>query len=320
MRTPGFWQDNNLASFLLSPLSYLYGLGAAFDRRFSTPQQAPLPVISIGNATAGGAGKTPTAIALTELLRSMGHAPHLITRGYGGKTRRAHHVETTDDWQQVGDEALLLAQHAPTWVARKRLDSAQAAKTAGASLVIADDALQHHALKKDISFLVVDGGFGFGNGRLLPAGPLREPLEEALKRTDAVILIGSNAQQLKFDKPVFTARLVPPADSGWIRNTRLLAFAGIARPQKFYESLQMLGGDLIRTHDFPDHASYSPEMLRAITDSALKLNATPIATPKDAVKFPPEFRDKIRILDIALRFDDPAGLQNWLQSRLPSPI
>lgn len=319
MRTPAFWQQENFLSRLLSPLSFLYQKAAAYDRTHTVPQHAPLPVISIGNVTAGGAGKTPTTLAIAEILRSMGQVPHLITRGYGGSTRVAHRVMPTDGWQLVGDEALLLARQDPTWVGRERIASAYAAKQAGASLVVADDALQHHALHKDISLLVIDGAYGLGNGRLLPAGPLRESLAGALTRADAVVLIGENRHNLTFSKPVFHATIVPVGDMEWLRGTRVLAFAGLARPQKFYDTLRGLGAELAITQDFPDHHPFGERDLEALCEAAAKADAIPIATAKDAVKFPPAYATRIHVLDVALHWADPAALQNWLQSRLPAP-
>jgi len=320
MRTPRFWQRRGLISSLLQPFAALYGIGAKYDRTHTVPQRAPLPVISIGNATAGGAGKTPTAIALAEMLRSMGHTPHLITRGYGSSGQSTRRVEITSDWQQMGDEALLLADAAPTWVGRDRLASAHAAKNAGATLVIADDALQHHKLAKDISLLAVDGAYGMGNGYLLPAGPLREPLAEALNRTDAVICIGKNRHQLAFDKPVFDATLQPTGDVGWLQNQRVLAFAGLARPEKFYTSLSALGAELVGLYNFPDHHAYTERELDMLCYAAEKAGAIPVATAKDAVKFPAVYRERIRVLTVALAFSDPAAWQKWLQSHLPAPI
>jgi tetraacyldisaccharide 4'-kinase len=321
MKTPRFWQHPSLLGALLSPLGYLYGLGARFDRTHTIPERAPLPVIALGNAVAGGAGKTPTAMALAPLLRA--YNPYFITRGYGGRIRYAHRVAPGDVWQDVGDEPLLLAHVAPTWIGASRVEAARAAHLAGAGIVIADDALQHHALHKDTTLLVIDGGFGIGNGRLLPAGPLREPLEEALKRSDAIVFIGEDKTNLLpqlGDKPIFHAQMVPDTSSTWVKGTKLLAFAGLARPQKFYDTLRELGGDVVLTQNFPDHHAYSDNDLQLLLDAAERIGATPISTTKDAVKFPARFRNKIRILPVTLQFAEPAALQNWLQSRLPQPI
>lgn len=318
MRTPAHWQHRGALSLLLQPLAWLYGLGAWHDRRTTTPERAALPVIAVGNVVAGGAGKTPTAMALAALLHRMGHRPHLITRGYGSSGQGTRRAE--GDWQQVGDEALLLATVAPTWVGRDRLASTRAAQQAGATLVVADDALQHHRLAKDITFLVIEGAYGIGNGQLLPAGPLREPLAEAEARSDAVIMIGANTQQLTFQRPVFAAELVPVGDPSWLRGARVLAFAGLARPEKFYTTLRRLGATLVAAQDFPDHHAYTSRELEALCEAADKAGAIPVATAKDAVKFPEPYRTRIRVLEVALRFTDETALTGWLQSRLSPPI
>lgn len=320
MRTPAHWQRRGLLSTLLVPFAALYGFAARYDRLHTPAQQAALPVISIGNATAGGAGKTPTAIALIGILRALGQTPHLITRGYGSKGDGTRCATLDADWRSVGDEALLLANAAPTWVGRDRLASAITAQHAGATVIVADDALQHHRLTRDISFLVVDGAYGFGNGRLIPAGPLREPLDDALARTDAVILIGENRHNLVFDKPIFRATLEPVGDTAWLQGQRVLAFAGLARPQKFYSTLEALGATLAGRFDFPDHHPFTERELEALCYGAEKASAIPIATAKDAVKFPPAYRERIRVLEVALRFHDEPALQNWLQSALTRPI
>lgn len=320
MRTPRFWQHRGIASTLLQPAAWLYKLGACADRAHTTPQPAPLPVISIGNVTAGGAGKTPTALALAPLLHSMGHTPHFITRGYGSTGTGTRRVESSSPWQEVGDEALLLAATAPTWVNRDRLAAAESAKHAGASLVIADDALQHHKLHKNISLLVIDGAYGVGNGRLIPAGPLREPLDDALQRTDAVIMIGENRHGLVFDKPVFAARMQPVGDVAWLKDQPVLAFAGLARPEKFYASLETLGAKLVGRYNFPDHHPFTERELDTLCYAAAKAGAIPIATAKDAVKFPAAFRERIRVLPVELQFVNPPELQKWLQSALQRTI
>ncbi|MDX2095747.1 MAG: tetraacyldisaccharide 4'-kinase [Alphaproteobacteria bacterium] len=319
MKTPDFWPSRGLSSTLLLPAACLYGIGAWADRRFTTPKRAPLPVISIGNVTAGGAGKTPTTLALLPILRAMGHTPHILTRGYKATARVAHRVREGDAWQTVGDEALLLAAAAPTWVGRDRAASAHAAARDGATVLLCDDALQHHALHKDISLLVIDGAYGLGNGRLLPAGPLREPLAHAAARCDAVALIGEDTQQLarRLTLPVFAAQLVPAADTAFLTGKRWLAFAGIGRPEKFFASLRAAGADLTATRTFADHHAYRADELAALQVEAKAENAQLITTCKDAVKLPPPFAATVATLPVALTFSDPAALGQLLARHLP---
>jgi tetraacyldisaccharide 4'-kinase len=231
MKTPEFWKSTHSISTALLPLSMLYRLGAWLDRKCSTGQGAPVPVIGVGNVTAGGAGKTPTTLALVSHLRALGYTPHIVVRGYGGRALHAHRVAEHDTWQLVGDEALLLAQAAPTWVGRDRRASIAAAATHGATIVICDDALQHHALACDIMLLVIDGAYGIGNGRLLPAGPLREPLPNAIARADALVMIGDDTQAITatLTLPIIHARITPTMDTATLQGLRVLAFAGIGK-------------------------------------------------------------------------------------------
>ncbi len=319
MKTPAFWQQKNIWSTLLSPASFFYGLGAALDRRFTRAHAASIPVISIGNITAGGAGKTPATMALVQLLRSMGHTPHILTRGYGAQKRStAHRVMPADDWRDVGDEASLLARTAPTWVGRDRLISANAAAEAGASVALCDDAHQHYRLQKTISLLVIDGPYGMGNGQLIPAGPLREPFAAALTRADAVMMIGDDVQQLAqhITLPVFKARLAPAGNLDLLQQKKWVAFAGIGRPAKFFDMLRALGVTLIGTRAFADHHAYTMAEITALTREAEALGAHLITTEKDAVKLTHAPTDSVTTLPIALVFHTPDEVTNFLRAKL----
>jgi tetraacyldisaccharide 4'-kinase len=322
MRTPRFWQQRSFLSTAVKPLALLYRVGAWADRRFTTVRHATRPVISIGNVTAGGAGKTPTTMAVVAMLQTLGFTPHILTRGYKSHApMHAHRVSVSDPWQQVGDEAMLLAAAAPTWAGANRLASADAAVAEGANVLVCDDALQHHALHKDISLLVIDGPYGIGNGKRLPAGPLREGLASAMARCDAIVLIGDDAQRLTAGAPipVFRAQLRPAADVAFLKGNRWLAFAGIGRPEKFYHSLRQLGAPVVSTHDFPDHHHYSTADLNALLGEATHHEARLITTAKDAVKLPREWLKNVHVLPIQLAFDDAPALAEFLRSRLWSP-
>ena len=311
MRTPHFWQSHNAASLALLPVSLLYRIGAWADRTFTTPERASIPVISIGNATVGGAGKTPATLALIPILRDLGHTPHILTRGYKGADLTAHRVSENDAWQQVGDEALLLAKAAPTWVGRDRLASAKAAAAAGATVLLCDDALQHHALHKDLSLLVIDGTYGIGNGRLLPAGPLRESLRSAAARSDAVILIGADAHHLmrKIRLPILHAEVRYVGDTGFLSASKWLAFAGIGRPEKFFTTLTELGAELLATRSFGDHHPYGDSDIAALRQQAATLGAKLITTTKDHVKLPTHAASDTAQLPVELIWQDMAALR-----------
>ena len=318
MKTPAFWQRSSWHSVALRPYSWVYGFGAWLDRQFTTVQRAPIPVISIGNVTTGGAGKTPTALALAPILNELGMTPHFVTRGYGGAPQDAHCVNSNDSWQTVGDEALLLACIAPAWVGANRLASAQAASQAGASLVICDDALQHHALQKDLSFLVIDGPYGLGNGQLLPAGPMRESFSSALHRSHAVIMIGPDQHDLSANipLPIFAATIEYGLSSEVLSKIRWLAFAGTARPEKFFAGLRELGAELVETKAFADHHPYSETELQDLLTRAQRQNARLITTEKDAVKIPPSLRARVTVLPITLIFHEPQSLRDFLHAKL----
>lgn len=318
MKTPLFWQSRGLVAVMLSPLSLLYALGAWIDRVLTLPRPAPAPVISVGNATAGGTGKTPLVLALVPLLRQLQHTPHILTRGYQGAGLNAHCVTAGDDFTRVGDEALLLAEAAPTWVGAGRLASAKAAAHAGASVLVCDDAHQHHALMKTVSLLVIDGPYGVGNGFVMPAGPLREPFGAALKRADAVVMIGEDVQHLaqQLTQPVFKARLVPRLDVQFLTQGKWLAFAGIGRPEKFFTSLQENGAALIKTRKFADHHAFDEKELVDLMAEANALGAQLITTEKDWVRMSENWRQRVAVLPMALQFDEPEQMLNFLKSHL----
>lgn len=319
MKTPRFWQTKNLLSTALLPLAACYALGFKLDRRFTIKQRAPLPVISVGNVTAGGAGKTPTVIALAEMLRSMGEVPHIITRGYGGTITRTHRVTEGNTSAEVGDEALLLARHAPTWVGRARIDSACAAKEAGATLVIADDALQHHALAHDLSILVIDLTYGLGNQRPIPAGPLRQPLASAYEAPTIAVAIGPEDRhqlvpQLRVLGDVWRATTQPIGDVAWLKNGKWLAFAGIAHPSKFYATLREYGADIAHTVDFPDHHPFTSAEIALLQTSARTNGLQLITTEKDAARGLGAIAGETRTLPIALAFEEPQALMETLRA------
>ena len=258
MRSPGFWSDKpGVAAALLSPIAALYAGTTA--RRMARPgQHLPLPVICCGNATAGGAGKTTVALDLGERLKARGLAAHFLLRGYGGKLKGPARVDlATHDSRAVGDEALLLAAIAPTWVSADRAAGGAAAQAAGAQAIIMDDGLQNPTLAKTLSLLIIDGSYGFGNGRVIPSGPLREPVFAAAARCQAAVLIGEDETgalaQLPPGLPVLRARLVPGPEAAALAGKPVVAFCGIANPRKFFSTLQEAGAVLAARHPFADH-------------------------------------------------------------------
>ena len=312
MHSPKFWAAGSRTVWppLLSPAAWAYDVAGQIKRGFTTTAEVPIPVACVGNIVAGGAGKTPTAIALAQIFGELGAKAHFLTRGYGGRARGPLRVDVeTHDARWVGDEPLLLAEQAPTWVARNRPAGARAAHAAGAELIIMDDGFQNPSLKKDLSLVVIDGGYGFGNGHQIPAGPLREPIARGLRRAKAIVLIGEDTagalEALPPDHPpVLQAQLLPGMEAYEIRERPVVAFAGIGRPQKFFDSLTEIGCELRAGFAFPDHHPYTPDEIMPLIERAAQVEATVVTTAKDYVRLPEEARPMVRVLHVFLEWQD----------------
>jgi len=317
MKPPRFWQTGGMAGFLLAPAGWAYVAAGSLRRTFARPVHAPIPVICVGNLVTGGAGKTPVAMALGEYLATRGKAVHFLSRGYGGALKGPVQVDpSTHDARAVGDEPLLLARVAPTWVARNRPAGARAAAAAGANVVILDDGHQNPTLHKDLSLVVVDGGYGFGNGRILPAGPLREPVGAGLARADAVLLITPDsariAARLPADLPLLHAALAP-TNVPPVAGRAVVAFAGIARPEKFFSTLEGMKCRITDRFAFPDHHPFTADELYHILSRARETDALPVTTEKDYVRLPPLFREAVQPVPIAVVWRDTGLLQSLLE-------
>ncbi len=326
-RTPRFWYDTTRPAARtlgasLAPLSVLYDLGRRAALSLSPPPAAAgVPVLCVGNLTAGGSGKTPLALTLHDLLREdhPALATFFLTRGYGGAQSGPLRVDPArHDFRAVGDEALLLARRAPTIVARDRVAGAALARENGTGLLILDDGFQSRALAKDLQILVIDGAAGLGNGRLLPAGPLREPPASAFARADAVVIVGPDARGVRTllpaGKPVFEAFVKPVRALDPAR--RWVAFAGLGRPEKFRETLEDMGLRPLQFVPFPDHHPYTDRDREALERLAADLDARLLTTEKDALRLPSAFATRVKTLPIALEIVDREGLKAFLRARL----
>ena len=324
-KTPAFWYGTAAPPPGLKPLAWLYDRLSRLRRALTSPHHGTVPVLCIGNITMGGSGKTPVAIAVSHILHDLGFLPHFLTRGYGGRLKGPVLVKPAQHgFRDIGDEPLLLARHAPCWVARKRAAGAVAAEEGGAGAIIMDDGFQNPSLHKNLSFLVLDAAAGFGNGAVFPAGPLRELPQNGLKRADACVLLGikdennredwrQKLQQYGYQNPVFFADLQPqnPSFDG-----AFVGFAGIGLPQKFHETLETCGADVAEFFPFPDHYAYRREDIKTLLAAARRHNAALITTEKDAVRLPAKIRESVKTLPVALQWQDEQAITAFLKSKL----
>ena len=327
MREPAFWyRPHSPLSHVLCPLGALYGAVTAW-RMQRDGVDAGIPVICVGNYHVGGAGKTPTVLALTGLLRELGETPVVLSRGYGGRLKgpvmvdRARHAAA-----DVGDEPLMMARDVPVAVARDRLDSVALAKSQGATVILMDDGFQSPGLLKDASLIVIDSERGLGNGKVFPAGPLRAPLQAQLARTDALVLIGDGraandvaAELAKRDKPELRARMKPVAASlAQLSGKRVFAFAGIGDPERFFRTLHASGIEVARTRAFADHHVFSQDEIAALAAEAQREQLTLVTTEKDLARLRGRagVPDGIVPFAVQLEFDEPAKLRQLISDHL----
>lgn len=316
-KAPRFWWNKpGKLSAALKPMAAVYQAGHRLLQKNNEPYTPPAPVICVGNAVVGGSGKTPAVQALCRLLReeNLTAFPAILLRGYGGKLHGPSMVvPSAHSARDVGDEALLHARYAATVIARDRQAGAKLAQLSGCDFILMDDGLQNAALTKTVSLLMVDEAQGLGNGLTLPAGPLREPLQDVLAKTDAIILTGHNLP-FETDKPVFRARIeadnLPPRDSSYY------AFAGLGHPEKFRRTLEDGGLTLAGWKSFPDHHAYTEKDLAALTREAEAANARLITTEKDYVRLPDSCKEKVGVLAVRMVFENPDALMRFIKNKL----
>jgi tetraacyldisaccharide 4'-kinase len=326
MRAPDFWASSGPAATALAPAAWCYSAAGCLRQALAAkPFRAAVPVICIGNLVAGGAGKTPTAITSARHLRQQGRIPHFLSRGFGGTSRGPLNVDPERHGAgQVGDEPLILARHAATWIARDRVAGAKAAVGAGADVIVMDDGFQNPSLAKDLSLLVIDGVYGFGNARVLPAGPLREPVLRGLARAQGAIIIGEDRHGLgpslqQHGLAVLTADIEPQLDALTLESQPVFAFAGIGRPAKFFETLERLGARIAQTRSFADHHRYRPLEIMAMVERAGELGARLVTTEKDWVRLPDDAKPMAFPVRVSLVFRDPTALDQVLATVLAAP-
>lgn len=331
MQTPEFWYPRRarvtLRSLLLAPFGFGFAGATALKQKLVKPHDVGVPVVCLGNLTVGGTGKTPLALALAPILKDLGFNPAFLTRGYGGKITGPHRVDLSCDTAElVGDEPLLLAEVAPTFVASDRVAGAKLAVQEGADLIIMDDGFQNPSLLKTLSFVVIDRGRGFGNGLPVPAGPLRETSTKGLARADAVLLTGTpsdSTPDLLFDLkqtglPVFGTHLdVGAIAPALAEDTRaVVAFSGLGDPQKFFDTALEQGLTLLETEAFPDHHPYSAEDIARLKRLSEQYEAPLLTTAKDAVRLPTDFRTEVHVLPVEPVFEGRDKFLAFLQEKL----
>ncbi|UXS30881.1 tetraacyldisaccharide 4'-kinase [Agrobacterium tumefaciens] len=315
---PFWWQKAGWQAWLLSPFSLLYGKIAGRRMRTAKRASVSVPVICIGNFTVGGAGKTPTAMAIARAAAAKGLKPGFLSRGYGGTLD----VTTLVDPGQhrsadVGDEPLLLAREAVTVISRKRVEGAHRLVKEGVDLIIMDDGFQSARLTLDYALVVIDTLRGIGNGHLVPGGPVRAPLAEQMRQMTGLLKVGNGhaadplvRQAAKAAKPVFVAAITPQEPQDF-RGSRVLAYAGIADPAKFYRTVEALGGDIVLQRSFPDHHHFSDDEIADLLADAARQNLQLVTTAKDAVRLnghhgrAEELLWNSLVIEIDMVFDDP---------------
>jgi tetraacyldisaccharide 4'-kinase len=320
MRAPEFWhQPPGLIAGLLTPFGIAFDAASRLRRAVARAYRPPVPVICVGNLVAGGSGKTPVVLSLAGILARRRIAVHVVSRGYGGRLAGPVRVDQKlHDAGEVGDEPLLLAAHAPCWVARDRAAGVRAAVSAGADAVLLDDGFQNPGVAKDLSLVVVDAGYGFGNRRVIPAGPLREPVGSGLARADAMIVIGSEAEAHRIGaahSPLLGAELCP-IDGERFAGARIVAFAGIGRPDKFFDTVRALGANIVSAEPFPDHHPFRQTEIARLHQTAKREGARLVTTAKDWVRLPPSLRAGIEVLDVEIRWRDADAVEGLLSSVL----
>lgn len=328
MQQPDFWYGSRygIAAQLLWPAGLAYSLVSKIRKTFSKSWRASVPVVCIGNLSVGGTGKTPTAIAIAKFFIRRNINIHFLSRGYGktldGPIRVNPSQHTAID---VGDEPLLLSNIAPTWVSADRRAGAELAISAGATTLIMDDGFQNTSIHKDISILVIDGEVGFGNGKIFPAGPLRENVENGTKKANAVLIIGDDTKGLRecikslqrSNLKILHGQLIPELNDINLKGERVIAFAGIGRPEKFFRTLRSLGCVISETIKFNDHHNYTSNDIYNLEQQAKNLNAKLVTTSKDRIRLDKDSALNVIEIPVILKWEDSSELLGLLKPILP---
>jgi len=322
LKAPKFWyyKGNTFYSNALYPFSLFFRLGTKLRILLSNKKLSPIPTICIGNIVVGGAGKTPVAMKICKMLIRAGYKPHFISKGYTGIIKKSTLVERWHSPTSVGDESLLLSEISSTWIGLNRTESINLAKKNGADCAILDDGFQNPSIRKDFSIIIIDGEQEFGNKRVMPAGPLRESIQRGFSRTDLVIVIGeindSLTKSIPHKIPIFKAKFKIKKDNEIFKGKKIIAFAGIAYPNKFYKTLESQGAEIIEKISYSDHYIYNENDLLSLAEKANKTKSILVTTKKDFVRIPKSYRPLINTLDGEIVFEKEEKLTKHLASVL----
>ena len=326
LKAPKFWylKRDTLLSNSLYPFSLIFRLGTKIRNLISKEKKSKLAIICIGNIVIGGAGKTPVALKIGSMLKEGGYNPNFVSKGYGGLEKNNTLVKDWHSPKSVGDEPLLLSEIAPTWIGLDRNKSFQLAIGNGADCIVMDDGFQNPNLQKDFSIIVINGDQGFGNKRVIPAGPLRESINRGLSRTNLVITIGKISDSVK-DKipkhiPIIGANFKIKDDDLFLKSQKITAFAGIAYPEKFFNSLKLLKANIVDEITYSDHHIYSENDLLYLAEIANKNKSILVTTKKDMVRIPKSFRSLVRTIDGFIQLDDEKLLFEILSNLIENKI
>ena len=326
LKAPKFWylKKDSFLSNSLYPLSLIFRLGTKIRNIISSEKHSKLPVICVGNIVIGGAGKTPVALKIGNMLKESGYNPHFVSKGYGGLEKNNTLVKDWHSPNSVGDESLLLSEIAPTWIGIDRNRSFKLASDNGADCIVMDDGFQNPTLQKDFSIIVINGEQGFGNKRVIPSGPLRESINRGLSRTNLVITIGDISESVK-DKipkhiPIIEANFKIKEDDLMLKGQKVTAFAGIAYPEKFFNSLKLLKANIVDEISYSDHHIYSENDLLYLAEIANKNNSILVSTKKDIVRIPKSFRSLVRTIDGFIQLNDEKLLLEILSNLIENKI
>ncbi len=326
LKAPKFWylKKDTILSNSLYPLSLLFRFGTKIRNLVSKKNKSPLPTICVGNIVVGGAGKTPVALKIGELLITSGYKPHFISKGYAGLTKISTLVQSWHSATSVGDESILLSEVAPTWVGNDRIKSSILAKNQGGDCLIMDDGFQNPSIQKDFSIIVINSEQEFGNRRVMPSGPLRESINRGLSRTNLVIVIGNPSKEIKKivpdHIPIIESKFEIKKENKSFKGQKIVAFAGIAYPEKFFNSLKVQGANIIKEISYPDHHIYNENDMLSLVETANKTQSILVSTKKDYVRIPKSYRSLVNTLEGEIIFKDEQLLREILSNVIENQI